>query len=165
MACRIESIVTESVISLDESASVREGARAMSRANAGYLVVTRDGEAVGMFTERDLMRRIVAEERDPDAVVLGEVCSDGLYTIGHDVTCLRAITTMQMHRCRRLLVYRGDRFLGIVSLTDLAHAVAGQDRSSNLLVNAVGALTAALAIGVIAIMLLQLPEILAFTGH
>ena len=67
---------------------------------------------------------------------------------------------MQKHRCRRLLVYRGRHFIGLVSLTDVAHEMAGKGRGKDFVVNALGAVTLAVAVFVIAMLLFLLPEML-----
>ncbi len=164
MGCKVEELIREKVPSLEEGATVREAARLMASRNLGSCVVTRNGQAVGLFTERDLLTRVVADGRDPSALTLAEVCSRNLVSVGHDSTCREAVMKMQSHRCRRLLVYRGERFLGLVKLTDLAYAMASRGPQTNTLVNALGAVTFAVAIGVIAMLLIQLPELMQFAA-
>ena len=72
---------------------------------------------------------------------------------------------MQARQCRRLLVYRGQRFLGLLKLPDLAYAMASRGRQKEMLVNALGAVTLAVALGVIAMLLIQLPELANFLGQ
>ena len=61
------------VISIDASESVQAAARLMNERKIGGLVVTADGSMVGIFTERDVMRRVVAEPRDSAATTVREV--------------------------------------------------------------------------------------------
>jgi signal-transduction protein with cAMP-binding, CBS, and nucleotidyltransferase domain len=164
MGCKIKNLVSRSYPTLNEGASVAEAARIMSSRNAGSVMVTRDERVVGIFSERDLLKRVVAAGRDPDALQLGDVCTYDLISISHDSSCRTAVQTMQTNRCRRLLVYRGDQFIGIVKLKDLAHAMAERTSTSDLLVNTIGAVTAALAVGVIAMLLLQLPDVFQMAG-
>lgn len=165
MACKIESLIHEAVASLEESASVRQAAELMAQRNVGSLVVTRDGQVVGLFTERDLLRRVVGAGREPGALLLGEVCTRDLVSASHDSTCRSAVEKMHANLCRRLLVFRGHRFVGLVSLTDVAHAMAHKAGRKDLLVNTLGAITLAVIVGVIAMLLLQLPEMLQFAGR
>ena len=81
---------------------------------------------VGLFTERDLLMRVVAEGRDPCALSLGEVCSRDLMRVDHDTGCRKAVMKMQARLSQRVLVYRGGRFLGLVKLPDLAYAMASR---------------------------------------
>lgn len=160
MSCKIDSLIHEAVASLAEDATVQRAAELMAQRNLGSLVVTRGGEVVGLFTERDLLRRVVGAGRDPNDLVVGDVCTRSLVSIAHDKSCHAAVAKMQAHLCRRLLVYRGQRFIGLVNLTDVAHAMAEKGRGKDLIVNALGAVTLAVAVGVIAMLLFQLPQML-----
>jgi hypothetical protein len=62
------------------------------------------------------------------------------------------------------MVYDRQRFVGIVNLTDLAHALAQGPRGKDLVVNTMGLVTAVVAVGVIAVMLFQLPDMLQLAG-
>jgi len=157
MSCKIDALIDEAVPSLDEGSSVQQGAELMAERNLASVVVTRGGQVVGLFTERDLLRRVVAAGRDTRSVPIGDVCNRNLVGISHDSTCRAAVEKMQANLCRRLLVYRCERFVGIVHLTDVAHAMAKTARKTDLLVNVFGAVTLAVVIGVIALLLFQLP--------
>jgi CBS domain-containing protein len=162
MACTIDSLIHEAVATLKEDATVQQAAELMTQQNVTSLLVIRSGEVVGLFTERDLLRRVVGARRDPLRLRLGEVCTRRLVSISHDSSCGQAIEKMQTHLCRRLLVYRGQQFIGLINLTDVAHAMADKARGKDLVVNALGAVTLVVAIGVIAMLLLQLPNMLQF---
>ena len=165
MSCKVEELVREEVPSLEEATTVQEAARLMTTRNVGSCVVTRDGEVVGLFTERDLLTRVVAEGRDPSALSLGEVCSHDLVRVDHDISCREAVMKMQARLCQRVLVYRGQRLLGLLKLPDLAYAMASRNRRKDVVLNAIGAVTLAVAVGVIAMLLLQLPELVNFVGQ
>ena len=165
MSCRVIEQVRSDLLSLDEGASVQDAAELMASRGEGFLVATREGKVVGLFTEQDLLRRVVGEGRDAARVTLGEVSTHDLVAVDADCECLRAIAKMQAHRCRRLLVYRGARFLGVVNLSDLAHAMAKRGDGKDLVANAFGLVTVALAVGVIAAMLFQLPEMMQLAAN
>lgn len=160
MACIVEDLVHESIVSLEEHASVQQAVTLMAQHNVGSLVVTKEGQVAGLFTERDLVRRVVGRGKDPNDVVLADVCTRNLLSISSDSKCLTAMAKMKSHRCRRLLVFRGNQFVGLVNLTDLAHAVAGRRRNNDVVVNVLGAITLAVAVGVIAMLLFKLPEMM-----
>jgi CBS domain-containing protein len=161
MACTIEHLVRESAASLDEDATVERAAAVMADLNAGCLVVTRDEAVVGLFTERDLVKRVVAQGKDAASVTLKEVATGKpLVTIAHDSSCQEAIHKMQRNRCRRLVVFRGERFAGLVSLPNVAYALAEQNGERHTLANLFVGLAAVVAVIVILIMLYLLPEML-----
>lgn len=166
MACKIERFVRREVPLLDEHVSVLEGAKMMVERNVGSLVVTRDGRVAGIFTERDLLRRVVGLGRRPETVRLGEVCSEGLVTIQYDATCVRAVAKMQAHGCRRLAAYRRGEYQGLVKLADMGHALAEDGRrGKEALLNALGFATIVAAVGVVVLLLSQLPSVLQLVGQ
>jgi signal-transduction protein with cAMP-binding, CBS, and nucleotidyltransferase domain len=165
MGCKVEDLVGADVPSLEEGTSVQEATRLMAMRNVGSCVVTRDGHVVGLFTERELLVHVVTEGCDLAALSLGEVCSRHLVAVDHQVTCQQAVARMRSHQCQWLLVYRGQRFLGLVKLTDLAYALASRGPQTDMLVNVIGGATLAGAIGVILMLLIQLPDLLSFLGN
>ena len=164
MACKITDLVRRTYPTLSEGVSVTAAARLMAERDLGSVMVEREGRVVGVFSERDLLKRVVALGRDPGSVPLSEVSTYHLVSIPHDSDCRSAVRAMQSSRVRRLLVYRGNQYLGIVKLRELAGAMAARSTASDLLVNTVGAITAAVAVGVIAMLLFQLPDMFQIAG-
>jgi signal-transduction protein with cAMP-binding, CBS, and nucleotidyltransferase domain len=165
MGCKVEDLVDEDVPSVEEGTSVQEAVRLMAMRKVGSCVVTRGGQVVGLFTERDLLAGVLADGRDPVALSLGEVCSRRLVSVDHRVTCRQALIKMRSHQCQWLFVYGGQRLLGLVKLTDVAYASAARGPQTDLLVNAVGGATLVVAVGVIVMLLIQLPDLLSFLGQ
>jgi signal-transduction protein with cAMP-binding, CBS, and nucleotidyltransferase domain len=165
MGCKVEDLLGADVPSLEEGTSVQEATRLMAMRNVGSCVVTCGGQAVGLFTERNLLVHVVAQGCDPAALSLGEICSRRPVSVDHQVTCRQALIKMRSHQCQWLLVYRGQRFLGLVKLTDLAYALASRGPQTNMLVNAIGGATMAVAVGVIVLLMIQLPNLLGFLGQ
>jgi CBS domain-containing protein len=161
MACTIDHLVRESVAILNENSTVQQAVAVMADHNAGSLVVTRNDEVVGLFTERDLVKRVVARGKDPAELKLGDVATTtALVKVSHDTSCQEAIHKMQRNACRRLMVYRGDRFVGLVSLPSVAYALAEQSAGKNHVANVFVWLGVAVAVSVILIMLYLLPDML-----
>ncbi|MCU7842999.1 MAG: CBS domain-containing protein [Candidatus Thiodiazotropha sp. (ex Monitilora ramsayi)] len=160
MACRIETLVSESAVSLDSDTDVQTAAAHMAEQGLGSVVVTQYGRVIGLFTERDLLTRIVGAGKQPDALKLGEVCTRNLISVSHDSSCANAVKLMRTNRCRRLLVYHNDRLQGLVNLSDLAHAMAEQNSGKNLLVNLVGGITLIVVIAVIGMLISHIPDML-----
>ena len=160
MRCTVEALAKEVGVTLEEGASVQQAAALMAGRNLGSLVITRDGRVSGIFSESDLLHRVVGAGLDPDVVTVGEVCTRNLVSVPYDCDCLRAIAKMQAHRCRRLLVFRGQQLMGLVHITDLAHAMAKRGRRKDLLVNIVATVTLTVAIAVIVLLVYELPDML-----
>jgi len=122
MSLVVRDIMATEVITIDENASVRAAAKLMSEKNVGCLVVLRDGEPVGIITERDILVRVVAEGKDPDAVRVGWVMSSPIIKGSPDMTIEEAARLMTNKRIKKLPIFEGGRMVGIITLTDIVSA-------------------------------------------
>lgn len=105
---------------------VREAVQLMARRRIGAVMVVEDDKLLGIFTERDAMVRIVAENRDPDTTTLGEVMTPGPQTIQASDSVIMALEMMSQRGFRHLPVVEGDKLVGIVSIRDLYRTVKEQ---------------------------------------
>ncbi|MBM3600782.1 MAG: CBS domain-containing protein [Alphaproteobacteria bacterium] len=104
--------------------TVREAAKQMATKRIGALMITRDGRLEGIFTERDVMTKIVAANRDPDKTTLADVMTRNPDTVQPDTLPLQALEMMRESGYRHLPVVEADgRIVGIVSIRDLYFAV------------------------------------------
>jgi CBS domain-containing protein len=90
----------------------------MSGRQVGCVLVTGAGVLEGIFTERDLMQRVVAAGRDPDGTRLAEVMTKNPDTIGADDYAIDALSLMSERGYRHLPVVESGRLVGIVSRRD-----------------------------------------------
>lgn len=127
-------VENQDVVVVDIGTSVAQAARIMSERQVGAVPVI-DGERVaGIFTERDVLSRVVAAGIDPVATPVSRVMSTSLVVADisdHHEACLRR---MQQSRVRHLLVLREGRLAGILSIRDLlALEIDARDEAINLL--------------------------------
>jgi CBS domain-containing protein len=100
--------------------SVLEAAQRMNARSIGALPVLQDGQLLGIFTERDLMRRVVAEGRDPARTALRDVMTTSPVTATPATTIDQCGALMTEQRIRHLPVLSPDAgLLGIVTIGDL----------------------------------------------
>jgi CBS domain-containing protein len=107
------------VLTIQRQASVLEAIGSMSQANIGAIVIEQDGRPVGIFTERDYLRKIALEGRSSRETKLDDVMSSPLITVTPADSTQTAMETMTERRCRHLIVVDGEELVGIVSLGDL----------------------------------------------
>ncbi len=113
----------QELLQLSAEASVAEAAKHMAQRHVGAMLVC-EGEAMcGIFTERDMLERVVAADLSPGSTLLREVMTPDPASIAAQATLLQAIFAMKTHFTRHLLVRRGDDLIGIVSVRDLLRAV------------------------------------------
>jgi CBS domain-containing protein len=108
----------QQLVMLPSSATVREAAICMSDRQVGAVLVTRDGALEGIFTERDLLHRVVAPGRDPNGTRLIEVMTKNPDTIEADDYAIEALSRMSERGYRHLPVLDQGRLVGIVSRRD-----------------------------------------------
>lgn len=99
--------------------TVLEVARIMVEHNIGAVPVLHDGQLIGIFTERDLMSRVVAAGRDTTKTLVRDVMTDDPLTIDSSDSCETCLTLMRRHNFRHLPVCSGRELKGIVSLRDI----------------------------------------------
>ena len=116
---RIRDVMTESVVTAEPAASVREVAELMRERNVGSVVIVEDGAPTGFVTDRDLAVSVVADGRSVDDRACDHA-STPVVTAGPEMELHEAAELMVRHGIQRLPVLDGDRLTGIVTLTDLA---------------------------------------------
>lgn len=115
--------IQERVVFVDRGVTVREAAKAMAQANVGCTAVLEDGRLVGLFTERDVLKRILLLDRNVDQVKVDEVMTREIVTCGPDTDIRRARLLLRDHHIRHLPVVEADgRLLGVLSIRDLVLA-------------------------------------------
>ncbi len=110
------------VISIAEDCSVLVAARQMNDHRIGALVVTRGEKVVGIFTERDILCRVVAEEKNPADVKVGTVMSSPVAVCTPETSRDECRAVMRARRLRHLPVVKDDQLVGMVSIGDLYEA-------------------------------------------
>jgi CBS domain-containing protein len=99
--------------------TVFEAASYMVDCNVGAVPVLDESRLVGVFSERDIMKRVVTEGRNPLTTRIHEVMSTGLTTVSPSAASETAMALMQEHSVRHLPVCEGTMLVGFLSLRDL----------------------------------------------
>ena len=112
---------SDALYTVPAAASVSEAVDEMARREIGaVLVMTEDGLVAGIFSERDLLVRVVREGRDPRATPISLVMTRDVKFVSPGTTLEAALALMYVQRFRHLLVIDGPRVHGLVSMRDLA---------------------------------------------
>jgi len=115
----LERKALKTVVTVGAGDTVLEAVRRMDKANTGAVVVLDHDRLAGIFTERDLMRRVVLKNRDVSVTRVSEVMTRDLVFTPVGAPAAEAMTKMTQHRCRHLPVVDGERLAGVVSIGDL----------------------------------------------
>jgi len=115
----VKEIMTKAVVTIGTSGTVLEVAKLMHQQDVGDLVVMEGGVAKGIVTERDLVRRVIAQSK-PLNTKITEVMSTPLITIEEDCPLRDAARKMVKYKIRRLPVTKNGKLVGIIATSDFA---------------------------------------------
>jgi CBS domain-containing protein len=104
---------------VEETQTVAEVVRRMAELQVGAILVLSGEQLRGVFSERDLLRRVVLGNLDPGHTSVTDVMSTDLATISETASLDDAMESMQTHNCRHLPVTRGPQVVGFLSMRDL----------------------------------------------
>lgn len=117
----INDLMTRNVVTMRRNDPVMDAARIMRDADIGAVIVeNNDGSLYGILTDRDIVVRCLALDKDPLRTPVGDVCSKALVTVTPEDSIDEAVRRMQENAVRRIPVVEDDRPVGIVSIGDLA---------------------------------------------
>jgi len=115
-----------------ENETIVEAAKKMRSLDVGALPICgEDNRLKGMLTDRDIVLKVLAEERDPSATRASELAQGKPVTIGADDSAEEALQTMAEYKVRRLPVIDGHDLVGVISQGDLANEL-GSDQVGEL---------------------------------
>jgi CBS domain-containing protein len=118
----VSSVLAEKgrqVYTIGRSETVSNAVREMNEKGVGGLLVVDGRQPVGIFTERDILRRVVDSDRDPALTRVGEVMTRDLVTIDSAFHVEEAMRLMTERRLRHLPVIDDDQLVGMISIGDL----------------------------------------------
>jgi CBS domain-containing protein len=107
------------VATIDQGSSVLEAAKLMNDRRIGAVVVTKGDRAVGIFTERDILNRVVAAGRMPDGTRVGEVMTSPMACCRRDTPLTECKSVMTSKHIRHLPVVEDGKLHGLVSSGDI----------------------------------------------
>jgi CBS domain-containing protein len=126
-----ELVKDRKVYSVDASRTVLEAARYMMEHNVGAVPVLRNGELIGILSERDIMNRVVAVGRTPGTTAVSEVMTANPRAVHTEETIEECLFIMREFGFRHLPIVDGREVKGLVSLRDvLMHQAAEIERLS-----------------------------------
>jgi len=124
--------IMRTIVSIDSKAKAKDAAKLMVDRRIGSLIANRDGLPFGIVTERDLVKKIVAQASDPSKVTVEEIMTAPLATIDAAASLIDAARKMVEKQVKRLVVTEHDKIIGIVSQTDLVQSLTDFQKLAKL---------------------------------
>jgi len=119
MSLKIENVMVVDVITVETEATVREAVELMNKNEIGCLVVVDEEKPVGIVTERDLLKRVLANRKDPVRTKVKDIMSKPLVTGTPHMDIEAAVRLMFKHKIKKLPIVENSQLVGLVTLTDL----------------------------------------------
>ena len=116
---KAEDVMVTKVAVLDGNASVKKAAEIMAQEDVSAVIVTTEDKANGILTERDILKRIVAEDKNPKKTKVKEIMSSPLTTIEPSTNLEEAAHIMFEKKIKNLPVIHENRLVGLISLQDI----------------------------------------------
>jgi signal-transduction protein with cAMP-binding, CBS, and nucleotidyltransferase domain len=121
----VSEIMNKAVITMDVNSDIPSIAREMVNNDAGSVIITENGKAMGIITERDLVKSIVTKDKKPSEVNARKILSTPLITVKPEMSVLDASRIMLKADIKRLPVLENGMIIGIVSNTDILMITPG----------------------------------------
>lgn len=118
-----EVLGSQEVVSISPETSVTDAAKKMAEHHVGAILVGNTDEISGIFTDRDMLERVVASGLVADRTVLSNVMTPDPVFVSPGDTLLTAMMTMKEQRSRYVLIKESGQVVGIISVVDILRAV------------------------------------------
>ena len=117
----VADVMTKDIITIDENATVKQAATIMDKNQISCLITLRKGRAIGIITERDLLKRIIVENRNPEKTKVAKIMSTPLEITTPDTNLEEVLRHMFKKKIKKLAVINKQNILGLISLTDIVY--------------------------------------------
>ena len=121
----VSEVMNKTVIIMDINSDIPSIAREMVNNDAGSVIITENGKAMGIITERDLVKNIVVEDKKPSEIKASKILSTPLITIRPEASIVDASRIMLKANIKRLPVLKNNTLVGVISNTDILMITPG----------------------------------------
>lgn len=122
MSLKLEDVMVEDVITVEDEATAKKAVELMNKHEIGCLIVVKRGNPAGIVTERDMLKRILLESKNPEKVKVKEIMSKPLIVGKPQMDIQDAAKLMFKRNIKKLPVADNDHLIGLVTLTDLVRS-------------------------------------------
>jgi len=122
MSLKLKKIMVKDIVTVKTDVTVKRAVEVMNEYEIGCLVVVNDGKPVGIVTERDMLKRIIHELREPEKTNVIDIMSKPLIAVAPKMSAGDAAKLMFERKIKKLPVVENGRLVGLVTLTDLVRS-------------------------------------------
>jgi CBS domain-containing protein len=129
---KVKDVMTQKVLTIESIKTVTEAAALMTQNDVANLIVMENNTPIGIVTERDFVRRVLATEKSLKTKI-SEIMSTPLRVIDPDAPLKEAARRMVRKRIRRLPVIKDNKLVGIITATDFARHLSKKTFTDDIL--------------------------------
>ena len=119
----VKKIMAQNLLWVSPTTDVRSAARLMTEKNVGSLLVKQDENYIGILTDTDIVKKVLAMDRDPRKTTVEEIMSYPIASLDEEASLEQAQEMMGERQIRHLLVTRNGQAIGMISVRSLLDAV------------------------------------------
>ncbi len=120
---QVEMRMSKKVITVKKNQTVSSAAKLMDKYNISSLIVVEKGVPEGIITERDVLKKIVAKDKDPAKVKVKDIVTMKVVTIDAGDSISQASNLMALGKIKQLPVMKNGKLVGIITSTDIVRAI------------------------------------------
>jgi CBS domain-containing protein len=124
MSLAVKEVMTKNVITIESSTPAKKAAELMDKHDIGCLIVVNEGKPIGIVTERDMLKRVLLQFKDPRITRVSDIMSTPLMVSTPDTELREAVRLMNERRIKKLAVVEGEVLIGLLSITDVVRSLA-----------------------------------------
>ncbi|HOW14848.1 MAG: CBS domain-containing protein [Methanosarcina sp.] len=121
----VAEVMNKAVITMDINSDIPAIAKEMISRDAGSVIITENGKAMGIITERDIVKSVITRNRKPSEVDASEILSTPLITVDPATSIIEAANIMLRANVKRLPVLENGTIIGVISNTDILMVTPG----------------------------------------
>lgn len=115
----VRDIMEKNVITIEHDRNSLDAAKILNEKEISFLVITKDSLPIGIVSERDFVRKVVALDKSASTIPLSDIMSKKFRWVKPDDTIEDAVQKMLNNNIRRLLVLENEKLVGVITQTDL----------------------------------------------
>lgn len=132
MYMQVKELMAKKVITVTSDVHVLDAVKLMNKERIGCLLVVDLDKTVGILTERDILQKIVEKERDSKTTKVSEVMTKQVIVGSPTMKVAEAAELMLSKKVKKLPIVEGSKMVGLVTLTDIAHATSADQETIQL---------------------------------
>ena len=123
MSVLVKDVMIKNVMKIESSAPTKKAAELMAKYDIGCLIVIDDGKPTGIVTERDMLKRVLLQFRDPRMTRVDDIMSTPLIASNPETELREALRLMNERRIKKLPIVKDGLLIGLLTITDVVRSI------------------------------------------